>query len=53
MIEDREIDKDDLLIKVELDGGGGFMKVCLSIFGLEKVDEVKRLGDKFKNSGAK
>ena len=55
IIEERDIA--DLLIRIGLDGGGGFMKVCLSIFNLdEKAQEswsTKRLGKRFQDSGVK
>lgn len=55
VIEERDIT--DPLIRIGLDGGRGFMKVCLSIFNLdEKAKEfwsTKRLGERFQDSGVK
>ena len=49
----------DMLIKIRMDGVGGFMKMCMSIFELNSNNQGetsgygKRLGEKFKDSGVK
>ena len=60
IIKERNIDKTNMLIRIVLDGGGGFMKICLSIFDLnengqngDQTGEGKRLKERFKNSGVK
>ena len=30
IIEERELNQENILIRIGMDGGGGFMKVCLS-----------------------
>ena len=58
LILERGIDEKNMLIRIGLDGGGGFMKICLSIFELESkpppaIKKRKRLGERFKDSGVK
>ena len=60
IIKERNIDETNMLIRIDLDGGGGFMKICLSIFDLneneqngDQTGEGKRLKERFKNSGVK
>lgn len=55
IIEERSIREDDMLIRIGMDGGGGFMKICLSIFNLNEGDESEqiRMTARFKNSGVK
>ena len=61
VIFERNLNEDNLIIRIGLDGGGGFMKICLSLFDLdEEVTEVaevpsfsKKAGKDFKNSGVK
>jgi hypothetical protein len=56
VIEERQlIDDDSLMIKIGLDGGGEFMKVCLSVFNVTEPSTSKAmsLAKKFKNSGVK
>ena len=51
---ERQLDKKDALIRIGLDGGGGFLKVCLSIFNLDNaVSKSSNLAKKFKDSGVK
>ena len=45
-----------MLVRIGLDGGGGFMKICLSVFDMncaQNREYRKRLGEKFKDSGVK
>lgn len=44
-----DVADDDILIRVGIDGGGGFFKVCLSIFPLQQ----QRSAAGFKDSGVK
>ena len=54
ILVERQLDKDNVLIRIGLDGGGGFMKVCMSIFELESpVSTSRKLVKKFKNSSVK
>ena len=59
VIEERGINENDMLIRVGMDGGGGFMKMCVSIFELNSNNQSKksgygkRLGERFKDSGVK
>jgi hypothetical protein len=55
VIEERQlVDDDKLLTRIGLDGGGGFMKVCLSIFNVTNpISADTSLGKKFKDSGVK
>ena len=56
MIETRGIKEDDMLVRIGLDGGGGFMKICLSVFDMncaQNREYGKRLEEKFKDSGVK
>ena len=48
MIRERNIDEDNMLIRVGIDGGGGFLKVCLSVFDLRPTKR-SRLEEKFKD----
>ncbi len=51
---ERKVRKDDVLIKIGLDGGGGFLKICMSIFDLQSpVPLPTTLSKNFKNSGVK
>lgn len=62
IVRKRNLDRDNLLIRVGIDGGGGFLKIGLSVFELEE-DEVTTtsfrcklssgLTCKLKNSGVK
>ena len=44
-----------ILIRIGLDGGGGFLKICLSLFDLyaSESKSTKTLSKKFKDSGVK
>ena len=64
IIQERNLEEGDLLFLVGMDGGGGFLKVCLNAFDLKKdhpseEDESqtpkkkKRLDEFFKDSGVK
>ena len=55
VLEKRKIDKKDALIRVGLDGGGGFLKICLSAFDIKSSEPVKgnKMAKKFKDSGVK
>ena len=53
VIEERELDENDLLVRVGLDGGGGFVKVCLSLFNLCSDRPSKILYKKLKDSGVR
>jgi hypothetical protein len=39
IIEMRNLRKDDLLIKIGIDGGGGFIKICLTMFSSDPLSE--------------
>ena len=40
MIEGRNINEENMLFRIGMDGEGGFMKICLSLFDVEqKADE--------------
>ena len=56
IIRERNIDDKDLLVRIGMDGGGGFLKICLSVFQLQRDTAGcgKRLDEKFKkDSGVK
>ena len=53
MIKDRNIDEENMLIRIGLDSGAGFFKVCLSIFDLRDTKQSGRLDARFKDSGIK
>ena len=58
IIRERNMEEGDLLLRFGMDGGGGFMKVCLNVFNLkgqsdESENSKKRLDVVFKNSGVK
>ena len=55
VIKSRGLDVSTTLIRIELDGGGGFIKIFLSLFDLYATESVskKLLCKKFKNSGVK
>ena len=48
-------DKDSVLIRIGIDGGGGFLKICLSIFDINDPFSNVQSGvsNKFKESGVK
>ena len=55
IIEKRKLNN-SAMIRIGLDGGGGFIKLVLSVFELNSIDKVKRtfsLATKFKDSGVK
>ena len=55
VLEKRERERDSVLIKISVDGGGGFLKICASIFEID--DPTPRvsgaLSKKFLESGVK
>ena len=55
VIEKRQREKDFVLIKISIDGGGGFLKICASVFDLD--DPIPKmsgaLSKKFLESGVK
>ena len=56
IIEKRSLqDCDSLLIKVGIDGGGGFLKFCLGVFDMDNLVSGLQTGlaKKFKDSGVK
>ena len=59
MVEERGINESDMLIRIGMDSGGGFMKMCMSIFELNSNNQGetsgygKRPDEKFKDSGVK
>ena len=54
VIESRNyLDEEDVLVRIGLDGGGGFMKVCLSIFDMKMPSTGKTLSKKFLDSVVK
>ena len=50
--ERRQFGDEEILIKVGIDGGGGFLKICLSIFEFEPNSQPAKHAC-FKNSGVK
>ena len=44
-----------LLVKVGIDSGGGFLKICLSVFDMDNLVSGSKVGlsKKFKDSGLK
>ena len=48
-------DCESLLIKVGIDGGGGFLKICLGVFDMDNLVSDLKVGmsKKFKDSGVK
>lgn len=48
----RDLD-DDCLVRIGIDGGGGFIKVCLSIFNESNVHSDQRLSKSFSDAGVK
>lgn len=52
--EHRQINPNDALIRVGLDGGGGFLKICLSVFNIkDPISCSSSLDKKFLDSGVK
>ena len=49
VIEERKINQNNLLVEIGMDGVGGFMKICLSLFDVE--EDARQVGKKFKDSG--
>ena len=48
--------KDSVLIRIGIDGGGGFLKICMSIFDMNNPFPSAQeggIGKKFKESGVK
>ena len=53
VIKMREIDESNMIVRIGMDGGG-FMKVCLSVFDMhQEKKEQGRLKNRFKDSGVK
>ena len=55
VIEERHLNEHTLLTRIGMDSGGGFLKICLSVFDLLNPVDVQRktFAKKFKNSGEK
>ena len=53
VIESRNLNPEDVILRVSLDGGGEFIKVCLSIFDPEITLRGKCLSKQFKDTGVK
>ena len=56
MIEGRNISEENALVRIGIDGGGGFLKVCPSVFDLVEFKQPctgKRQGEQFRDSGVK
>ena len=54
VFEVRGLDEENSLLRIGLDGGGGFLKVCMSAFDLRgSFSNEKTLSKKFKDSGVK
>ena len=55
VLEKRQRDRDSVLIKISIGGGGGFLKVCASVFDIN--DPIPKLSTalskKFLESGVK
>ena len=49
----RSLNEENVFVRVGLDGGGGFLKVCLSLFDLTASPSKNVLAKKFKDSGVK
>ena len=56
IIETRQIEENKSLIRISIDGGGGFFKVCLSIFDIDNPYQntsSSSMSKRFKDSGVK
>ena len=55
VMQSRGLDASTTLIRIGLDGGGGFLKICFSLFDLyaSESKSTKTLSKKFKDSGVK
>ena len=56
VLQVRNFDRNNCLIRIGMDGGGGFFKICSSVFNLLNRDEttpIKTLGKKFVDTGVK
>ena len=56
MIEGRNIPEENALVRIGIDGGGGFLKACLSVFDLVEFKQPctgKHQGERFRDSGVK
>ena len=56
IIETRQIEENKSLIKISIDGGGGFLKVCLSIFDIDNPYQntsSSSMSKRVKDSGVK
>ena len=51
----KKIESDSLLLKISIDGGGGFLKICVSLFDIDKPQpsEDNSLAKRFLESGVK
>ena len=50
VIAERNLPADDALVRVGIDGGGGFLKICVSIFDIHNQHSTST---NFKDSGVK
>ena len=54
IIDHRNLNLADAVIRIGLDGGGGFVKICVSVFDVEKKVSCKSaVGKKYLDSGVK
>ena len=55
IILERDLSENNVLVRIGLDGGGGFAKICLSLFDLdqEASSYSQKVGKMFKASGVK
>lgn len=55
ILEKRQRKRDQVMIKISIDGGGGFLKICLSIFDKDDPTSISdgALSKKFMESGVK
>ena len=56
VVKVRELERHHCLVKIGMDGGGGFLKICASVFNLmirDNPQSMKTLAKKFSDTGAK
>ena len=53
IIETRNLDSSKVSLRIGLDGGGGFIKICLSVFNPEDTMKDTCLSKQFKHTGVK
>ena len=54
VLDERGLKKEEALIRIGLDGGGGFLKICMSAFNMRNQKLIKdSINQKFKDSGVK